>query len=107
MIYAMLKHHRGRYMAQFAKYMVDGCEVMARAYVKRRTTDANAARPRCSNPALRQGSSSCVVYGRGFWCKLSDAPRHGIGSSASTGWCSGWWTLPACGFRTYTAKGGD
>ena len=81
MIYAMLKHHRGRYMAQFAKYMVDGCEVMARAYVKRRTTDANAARPRCSNPALRHGSSSCVVYGKGFWCKLSDAPRQPLLSS--------------------------
>ncbi len=51
----MLKHHRGRYMAQFAGYMADGCGVMARAYVKRRTTDANAARPGCSNPALRQG----------------------------------------------------
>ncbi len=81
MVYAMLKHHRGRYMAQFAKYMADGCEVMARAYVKRRTTDANATRPRCSNPALRQGSSSCVVYGRGFWCKLSDAPGQPLLSS--------------------------
>ena len=35
-IYAMLKHHQGRYMAQFAKYLADSCEVMARAYVKRR-----------------------------------------------------------------------
>ena len=72
----MLKHHQGRYMAQFAGYMADGCGVMARAYVKRRTTDANAARPRCSHPALRQGTGSCAVYGRGFWCKLSDAPRQ-------------------------------
>ena len=76
MIYAMLKHHRGKYMTQCAKYMVDGCEVMARTYVKRRATDANAARPKCSNPALRLGADSCVIYGRGFWCKLSDAHKH-------------------------------
>ena len=80
-IYAMLKHRHGRYMAQFAKYLADNCEVMARAYVKRRAADANATRPRCSNPALRQGAGSCVVYGRGFWCKLTDAPRHLLLSS--------------------------
>ena len=57
-------------MAQFAAYLADGCEVMARAYVKRRAADANAARPKCSNPALRRGAGSCVIYGRGFWCRL-------------------------------------
>ena len=76
MIYTMLKHHQGRYVTKFAKSMVDSCEVMARAYVKRRATNANAARPKCSNPVLCQVSSSCVVYGRGFWCKLSDAHKH-------------------------------
>ena len=80
-IYAMLKHRHDRYMAQFAKYLVDSCEVMARAYVRRRAFDANARRPRCSNPALRQGAGSCVVYGRGFWCRLSDAPRQPLLSS--------------------------
>ncbi len=62
-IYAMLRHHRGRYMARFAGYLSDGCGVMARAYVRRRTADANAARPGCSNPALRQGAGPCVVNG--------------------------------------------
>ena len=80
-IYAMLKHRNGKYMAQFSKYMADGCEVMARAYVKRRAADANAARPKCSNPALRQGAASCVIYGRGFWCRLADAPQHPLLSS--------------------------
>ena len=80
-IYAMLKHRRGGYMAQFALYLLEHCETLARTYVKRRAADANAAHPRCSNPALRQGAGSCVVYGRGFWCKLSDAPRQPLLSS--------------------------
>ena len=87
-IYAMLKHRNGKYMAQFAKYLADGCEVMARAYVKRRAADANAARPKCSNPALRQGAASCVIYGRGFWCRLADAPQHPLLSSPYTSYCA-------------------
>ena len=80
-IYAMLKHHQGRYMAQFALYLLEHCETLARAYVGRRATNANAARPRCSNPALRQGAGSCTVYGRGFWCRLAGAPKKPLLSS--------------------------
>ena len=79
-IYTMLKHRQGGYMAQFALYLLEHCETLARTYVKRRAADA--ARPRCSNPALRQGAGSCVVYGKGFWCKLSDAPRQPLLSSS-------------------------
>ena len=75
-IYAMLKHRDGRYMAAFASYMSDDCEVAVRTYRKRRAHDPNARRPRCENPVLRQGAGSCVIYGRGFWCDLSDAPNQ-------------------------------
>ena len=75
-IYDLLKHRDGRYMAAFASYMSDACETAIRAYHKRRAHDPNARRPRCTNPVLRQGAGSCVIYGRGFWCKLSDAPNQ-------------------------------
>ena len=77
-IYAMLKHRQGRYMAQFALYLLKHCETLARTYVKRRAADANAARPRCSNPALMQGAGSCVLVARGLWVKLADAPKHAV-----------------------------
>ena len=77
-IYERVKHRDGKYMAAFASYMNDGCETAIRAYHKRRAYDPNARRPRCTNPALRQGATSCVIYGRGFWCKLSDAPNQPI-----------------------------
>ena len=76
MIRERLKHRDGRYMAQFANYMGDMCETAVRTYHKRRAYDPNARRPRCRNPVLRQGAGSCVVYGDGFWCSLSDAPRQ-------------------------------
>ncbi|MCE2508516.1 MAG: hypothetical protein J4G04_04340, partial [Nitrosopumilaceae archaeon] len=75
-IYERLKHRDHRYMANFASYMNDGCETAIRAYRKRRAYDPNARRPKCTNPALRRGATSCVIYGKGFWCKLSDAPNQ-------------------------------
>ena len=76
MIRERLKHRDGRYMAQFANYMGDMCETAVRTYHKRRAYDPNARRPRCRNSVLRQGAGSCVVYGDGFWCSLSDAPKQ-------------------------------
>ena len=75
-IYHMLKHRGSKYMAAFANYMNDACETATRAYHKRRAYDPNARRPKCTNSVLRQGAGSCVVYGRGFWCSLSDAPNQ-------------------------------
>ena len=75
-IYGRLKHRDSKYMAAFASYMSDACETAVRAYHKRRVYDPNARRPRCTNPVLRQGAGSCVIYGRGFWCSLSDAPNQ-------------------------------
>ncbi|MBI1658677.1 MAG: transposase [Thaumarchaeota archaeon] len=62
----------------FASYMADDCEAKVRAYARRRRRDPNARRPRCTNPVLRQGAGSCVIYGRGFWCRLSEAPDRPI-----------------------------
>ena len=73
-IYERLKHRDGRYMAAFANYMADMCETDMRAYRKRRAHYPNARRPKCDNSVLRQWAGSCVIYGRGFCCKLSDAP---------------------------------
>ena len=73
-IYERLKHRDGKYMAAFAGYMNDECEAKMRAYYKRRAHNPNARRPRCENSVLREGAGSCIVYGRGFCCKLSDAP---------------------------------
>ena len=75
-IYYSLKHRDGKYMASFALYLTDDCEAGMRSYAKRRKYDPNARRPRCTSPVLRQAASSCVIYGRGFWCRLSEAPRQ-------------------------------
>ena len=75
-IYKRLKHRDDKYMAQFATYMSGTCETAVRAYRKRRAYNPNARRPSCTNPVLRQGAGSCVIYGRNFWCKLSDAPNQ-------------------------------
>ena len=75
-IYRMLKHRDCKYMAHFAQYMSDMCEVAMRSYYKRRASNPNERRPKCTHPVLRLGSHSCVVYGRGFWDKLSNAPKQ-------------------------------
>ena len=75
-IYHMLKHRDGKYMAQFAAYMRDGCETAMRAYHKMRASKPNTRRPRCTNPVLRQGAGACTIFGRDFKCRLADAPRR-------------------------------
>ena len=75
-IYKHLKHRDDKYMAAFANYMNGSCETTMRAYHKRCVDDPNARRPRCTSPVLRQGANTCVIYGRNFWCELSDAPNQ-------------------------------
>lgn len=108
-IYRSLKHRDGKYMASFASYLTDDCEAGMRSYAKRRRYDPNARRPRCTNPVLRQGAGSCVIYGRGsgagcprrrgsrcwnrhMWCCGSRWFRPGtlLSSGSARMWWRGW-----------------